>query len=193
MASAAKPLLALPYVYRIVLDVIYSVPVGVLWGLGAGPDAAYGRVTSGPAVRVYGPDLASHLARVDDRTVSLHMARDHHSHLIGAGWSDVQADAVGPFRQARGDAELLLPLSKPAALGIGIQLALPPGEGSTPVSVQLRFNGSPLPSVAASPGWQRYWWDVPAALGREGVNSAVISVSPPGSRIVVSDLLIENR
>jgi hypothetical protein len=193
MSGAAGSLLALPYVYRIALASDFSSPVGVLFGLGAGPDAAYGRVTSGPAVRVYGPDLASHLARVDDRTVSLHMARDHHSHLIGAGWSDVQADAVGPFREARGDAELLLPLSKPAALGIGIQLALPPGEGSTPVSVQLRFNGSPLPSVAASPGWQRYWWDVPAALGREGVNSAVISVSPPGSRLVVSDLLIENR
>ena len=192
MSRAAGPLLALPYVYRIALASDFASPVGVLVGLGAGPDVVYGRVESGQAIKVYGADLGSHLARVDDRTVSLHMGRDHHAHLVGAGWSDVQADAVGPFREARGEAELLLPLSKPAALGIGIQLA-PSGEGSAPVSVQLRFNEHPLAALTASPGWRRYWWDVPAALGREGVNSAVISVSPPGSRILVSDLLIENR
>jgi hypothetical protein len=191
---ADSRLLTMPYIYRVSLAADFSGPAGVLFGLGGVPDVAFGRTVSGSPVKVYGPDIGSHLLPVDGSTKMLVMANNHHAHLVGAGWSPVQADAAGPYRETSADeAELLLPGTQPSALRIGIQLEPRPRNGVTPLEMQLRFNGSLLPSTALAPGWRRYWWDVPAGVCCGAVNSAVIGVSPAGGRIAVSDLLIENR
>jgi Protein O-mannosyl-transferase TMEM260-like len=187
-------LLAMPYVYRVSLATDFSGPAGILFSTGGVPDVAYGRTVSGSPVKVYGPDIGSHLLPVDGSTRMLVMANNHHGHLVGAGWSPVQADAAGPYRETSAEeAELLLPMTRPSALRIGIQLEPRPRAGVPPLEAQLRFNGSLLPSIALAPGWRRYWWDVPAGVCCGQVNSAVIVVSPAGGRIAVSDLLIENR
>jgi hypothetical protein len=181
---------AAPHVYRVAVDTQWSSAAGVQIGLGGVPDVVFGRLIDGAPGRVHGVDVSTHLARVDERTLSLHMARDHHSQLVGAGWSDVQADAVGPYRETVSrEAELLLPIAAAGPLRVGVQLI---GlSGTPPGSVQLRVNGQALPDIASIGEWRRYWWDVPASAVTEGVNSLVLTVGPEPARIAVSDILVE--
>jgi Protein O-mannosyl-transferase TMEM260-like len=183
---------ALPHVYRIAIDTNWSTPAGTQIGMGGIPEVVYGRLIEGRAGEIYGVDLLTHLARIDDRTLSLHMARDHHAQLVGAGWSDVVADAVGSYRETtRAESELLIPIDKPATLRIGIELiALGDGDAA-PKSVRLRFNGETLDDVAPARVWRRNWWSVPAGAVVHGVNSMSLIVEPAAARIAVSDVLVE--
>jgi hypothetical protein len=160
--------------------------------MGGVPDVVYGRLLDGAAGHIRGVDLLTHLTRVDERTQSLHMARDHHAELVGAGWTDVQADTVGPYREIRGrEAELLIPLEEPVPVRIGVQLIAIGNGDATAKSVQMRFNDLLLETVTPSGVWQRYWWNIPAEVVRPGVNSLALTVGPASARLAVSDVLIE--
>ena len=143
---------------------------------------------------VYGLDLATHLTRIDARTVALHMARDHHEHLVGAGWSSVQFDGVAPYRETVGrEAELLLPIVEPKDLRLGVQLIGLTHTGGQPGSIGIRINEQPLPPIVPTIEWRRYWWDVPASVLRKGVNSLVFEISPETTQMAVSDVLVESN
>jgi hypothetical protein len=177
-------------VFRIAIASNWTGAAGVPLGLGGVPDSVYGRVVSGEPVLAYGLDLATHLARVDQRTVSLHMARDHHEQLVGAGWSSVQADGAGPYRETMApEAELQLPIDARGPLRVGVQLVLLPGAG-TPASVGLIFDGRSIAQVPVTSEWRRYWWDIPMDSVRRDVHALVLTV-PEGQRVAVSDVLIE--
>jgi hypothetical protein len=184
-------LLALPHVYRIAVVADWAGAIGVRVGLGGVPGVAYGRQSTGASGFIYGVNLATHLARIDERLLALQMANNHHSHLIGAGWSSVQADGIGPYRETLArDAGLLIPLEAARSIRVGVQLLSL--AGVSPATVDLRFGerqvGMP---VAVTPAWRRYWWDVPAEYVRSGVNEMFVSISPDAGRIAVSDVLIE--
>jgi len=182
----------LPHVYRVVLNTSWNTAAAVQLGMGGVPDVLYGRLLDGVAGHIRGVDLLTHLARVDERTQSLHMARDHHAELVGAGWTDVQADTVGPYREIRGgEAELLIPMDEPEAVRIGVQLIAIGNGDATAKSVQMRFNDLLLETVTPSGAWQRYWWNIPAEVVRPGVNSLALTVGPASARLAVSDVLIE--
>jgi hypothetical protein len=183
-------LLAMPHVYRVAVDADSQGATAVQIGLGGVPEVAYGRLSAGQSALAYGVNLATHLTRIDESTWALQMANNHHSHLVGPGWSRVHADMVGPYREtAEREAELLLPLADPAALRVGVQLFPLSGAGSAPMSIGFRFNGLDLPPIQAAAEWRRYWWEIPAAAVEGGVNEVVLTVS--GGRIAVSDLLVE--
>jgi hypothetical protein len=178
-------------VYRLVVDTGWPGVAGLHVGLGGIPEAAYGRFVADAPASLYGLDLQTHLARVDDRSSLLHMARNHHEHLVGSGWSPVQADGVGPYRETIApEAELTFPMSQPSALRVGVQLIRLPGAGSG-AEVGLSLNQQAFAPLAAGSDWQRLWWHIPASAVRAGVNSLVLSVSPGGQRIAVSDVLFE--
>ena len=161
-------------------------------GFGGVPAAVVGRLLDGAPGHIYSHDLLTHLTRIDDRTQSLHMARDHHAHLVGPGWSDVLADAVGPYRETVApEAELLIPVNDPTQLRIGVQLIALGDETSSPKSVRLRFNGEELETIVPAHVWRRFWWSVPAAAVARGVNSLGLTVEPTTARIAVSDVLVE--
>lgn len=182
------------HVYRIAFETTWSAPGGVLVGLGGVPDVAYGRLLDGAPSLIYGLDLATHLARIDTRTLALHMARDHHEQLVGAGWSTVQFDGVAPYREtADREAELLLPIAEPQDVRLGIQLIGLPRAGSPPGLVGIRVNEQSLPPIVPTSEWRRYWQDVPASFLKKGVNSLVFEISPETTHMAVSDVLIESK
>jgi hypothetical protein len=182
----------LPHVYRIVVHTNWNYGAAVRLGLGGVPDVVYGRLLDGAPGSIFSVDVLTHLARIDERTLSFHMARDHQAQLVGAGWSDLQADAIAGYREVRGrEAELLIPMEEPHAVRIGVQLiAIGSGE-QTAKSVQMRFNDLSLETISPSDTWQRYWWNIPAEAVRPGVNSLALTVGPASARLAVSDVLIE--
>jgi transmembrane protein TMEM260 (protein O-mannosyltransferase) len=185
-------LMKMPHVYRLVLETNWSVAAAIQIGLGGVPDASYGRLLDGAPGHIYGLDPSGYLKRMDERTLALQMARDYQEQLFGAGWSEVQVDGAGPYRQTVAqEAELMLPLSDVGAGRIGVQLLALPGSNGLPRSVELRIGGHVLPSITPAPEWRRYWWIVPAEILRRGINPLVLAVSPDKTRIAVSDMLIE--
>jgi hypothetical protein len=188
---AGQRLMAGRFVYRVAIDTGWPGVAGLHVGLGGVPDAAYGRFAADAPASLYGLDLQTHLARVDDQASLLHMARNHHEHLVGAGWSPVQADGVGPYRETIApEAELTVPLSERTALRVGVQLIRLPGAGGD-AEVGLSLNQQAFAPLAAGPNWRRLWWNIPGGAVKAGVNSLVLSVSPGGQRIAVSDVLFE--
>jgi hypothetical protein len=189
---AGERLRQLPNVYRIVIDTSWNTPAAVQLGMGGVPDVVYGRLLNGEAGHIRGVDLLTHLSRLDAHTLSFHMARDHHVQLVGAGWTDVQADTVAAYREIRGrEAELLIPLEPTEPLRIGVQLIAIGNGDATAKSVQMRFNDLSLESVTPSGMWQRYWWNIPLEAVRPGVNVLALTVGPASARLAVSDVLIE--
>jgi hypothetical protein len=184
-------LMGAAWVYRLAIDTSWPGAAGLHVGLGGVPDTAFGRFAADAPASIYGLDLLTHLARIDDGASMLRMARDHHEHLVGAGWSPVQADGVGPYREtSAAEAELMFPLDRPVPLRVGVQVIPLPGEG-TAAELGLSVNDQAFAPLAAGAEWQRLWWNVPAGAVRAGVNSLVLSVSPRGQRVAVSDVLFE--
>jgi len=184
-------LLAMPHVYRIVIDTNWSFPTAVRVGLGGVPDGAFVRLASGKSAGIRSIDLGSHLRRADDRTWVLQMTRDYQTQLVGSGWSPVQFDGIAGYRETTDrEAELLLPLPAERLRRIGVQLLRLPGGDAQPESVTLQIGGHALPGITPTAEWQRYWWTVPAADAIEGLSSLVLA---PGDRqrIAVSDVLLE--
>jgi hypothetical protein len=188
---ASHEILARRHVYRIVIDTNWEFSAGVRVGLGGKPDIIVGRLVAGSRNAIHAFDLFSHLRRVDERTFSLHMARDYQEQLIGPGWSSVQYDGIAPYRETVDrEAELLLPIANAVPHRIGVQLLRLPGADTPQASIVLRANQQPLPPIVPTPQWTRYWWDIPKGILETGINSVVIQCSP-GVRIAVSDVLIE--
>ena len=173
----------MPHVYRVAIDSDSPGAIGVQVGLGGVPETTRARLTTGASASSAASTWPHIPTRVDDARAAIQMANNHHSHLVGAGWSQVHADLVGPYRETSGrEAELIVPVSGPGPIRVGVQLLPLPLPGAAPASapVGLRFNGLELPTIAALPLWRRYWWDVPAAAVRSGVNEVVLTVSDHG-------------
>ncbi len=177
-----------PFVYRVAVSTPRDIqaPVAFQLGLGGLPDVALARTSIGPAATYFPVDLSTHLEPIDGRTTRLHMARDHHRELVGAGWDPVDVDDYGPFRRMRdAEAELLIPAAGRAAIRLRVQAA--PAGATNGIQIALTVNGRELMPQPFKAGWNRYDWTVPADIVRP-VNSVVVKTSVAGAS--VSDVLI---
>lgn len=150
--------------------------------LGGTPDLIEGRTVAGTEPGAfYGVDLTGQLERIDAHTERLHVARDYHEMLLGAGWSPVGADEGGGFVVSIApEAELLLPCTSRCS-SLSLQLWAD-AEGS---AVGLQVDGVRLPPQPLGPGWRNYTWRLPDEAGGPGVHGLVIT---PGRPIRLADL-----
>ncbi len=155
--------------------------------LGALPERLTARLASRtPGVaRVRRVATAGLLRGPDHRSAVIRMTRDDQTRLVGAGWSAVEADDVGPYRWilARA-ARLVVPPSSPAWRRLTLDAFRAAGNG--PSSVDVRVNGVALPAQPIHAGWRTYAWDLPpeaaSALGRTSVEIAVRTDTIPPLR-----------
>jgi hypothetical protein len=138
------------------------------------PDDLVARTTGGAAT-ISRVDTAG-LMRVTDRSTEvLYMSRDDQAQLVGPGWSEVDADEVGPLRWMVGEeASLLLPLSSRAPRRIQLQ-----ARGASAIDLpgmRLQLNGRDLGARLVEPRWRTFEWEVPDGVARVGTNTLALTV-----------------
>lgn len=163
------------YTYWIDLRAPATAPASVLLALGGVPRRAVGRVvTAGPTASVAAIDYRGLLRTPDRLTEVLQMSRDEQSHLVGVGWSRVEADPGGAYRWMIAlEARVLLPVAHNGARRVRLQVLR---EASEPTSIRVALNGTALPWQALRRGWHSYEWELPEGLVLPGQTEAAILV-----------------
>ena len=154
----------LPHVYRAEVRGAAHGPASALLAVGGLPIRTIARGTPHAAAVSLVPIDYSGLLRTPDRdTELLQMSRDEQSHLVGAGWSNVQADAGGGYRWMAGGrtARIVLPATRDFH---SIRVQAIGGEHAGRSSLALAIDGIVLTSRPVREGWASYSWTIPAAL-----------------------------
>ena len=162
--------------YRIEVNAPEDEAGAVLLAAGGVPRHAVARVVRGraPEAALVEVDLSGLLRTPDERSEVLLMARDEQSQLIGAGWSRVDWDVIGPYRWLTApEADVLLPVSREAS-ALRVQAFFDERRGAA--SLALRINGAALPAHALRRGWHVYDWALPAGAIRRGINEMTMLV-----------------
>lgn len=172
MADTAT--IAAPHVYRIDVNTSDQ-PVSVLMALGGVPGNAVARLERGKGVATLLRVDTTGLLRTPDRSSEVLLLSRDERQLTGPGWSDVDWDAVSPFRWMTDvRARLLLPTSAPHVQSIRIQALRE--SGPAPSEIRLLLNNHDLGARVVGDGWQSYEWVVPGGTVRPGTNIATLVV-----------------
>ncbi|MGC4081036.1 MAG: hypothetical protein QM736_02730 [Vicinamibacterales bacterium] len=162
-----------PHVYRIVLPAAAGVFHLAFGGI---PDAVFARADGGGDEAFTPIDFDGQLEPVDEGTLRMHAARDHHQMLLGAGWSPIGADETGGFAELIApSAEILLPCERHGCTTLELQ-AWTARDGH-PLHVSI--NGVALTPQPSAHDWHVYRWSVPADAVHVGINSVVLAADPP--------------
>ncbi len=161
---------------RVVVRAPGRTSASVLIALGGVPSRAVARLVGIPgAASAFSVNTDGLLRRPDRVSEVLLMGRDEQAQLTGDGWSDVDWDAVGPYRwMTATEARLVLPVVGAHASRMRIQAFC--REASAAMAVRLRVNGTELPAQALTTGWKAYEWAVPGGVLVAGTNEASVLV-----------------
>ena len=175
-AAIATGLTADGHVSRVVVRAPGRTSASVMIALGGVPSRAVARlVGTAGAASAFSVNTDGLLRRPDRVSEVLLMGRDEQAQLTGDGWSDVDWDAVGPYRwMTATEARLVLPVVGTHPSRIRIQAYR--REASAATAVRLRVNGTELSSQPLTAGWNAYEWVVPTGLLMAGTNEASVLV-----------------
>jgi hypothetical protein len=153
-------------------------PASVILAFGGVPAAATATVVpgagAGTPAGMSSVNVADLLRTPEAGTEQLLMGRDDQSQLIGTGWSEVEADAAGPFRWLRAArARLVLPTRAPSVTRVQVLALL---DDPTARTLGLRIGSVETPGQPLGPGWRQYEWPLPPGSLCGGVHEAEVVV-----------------